>query len=170
MTKRRCEEVSLESTDERIRWRRLIRAHLSITSCGFDPSMSAPGALPDASGKRPVVSALKPSEMINLIDVLDPGLYLDDHTPGNPSAAGSPFVPAEAHTTPLRSPRKSIHGSLGYLSGKVFEFSSPTTSPRSPTSQRNSEADGSASLMSLERIIERVTLNPGTQGFGYTKP
>lgn len=123
--------------------------------------MSAPGAQPAANGKRPAVSALKPSEMINLIDALDPDLYLDDHSPANPSAAGSTLIPAEAHTAPLRSPRKSVHGSLGYLSGRIFEFTSPTTSPRSPTGMRHSDSDGLVPFLTLEKIVERVTLNPG---------
>lgn len=132
--------------------------------------MSAQGAQVDANGKRLAVSALKPSEMINLMDVLDPDLYLDDRSPAYSSAAGSTLVPEEARSAPLQSPRKSVHGSLGYLSGRVFEFSSPTTSPRSPTGMRHSESDGSISYMTLEKIVERVTLNPGTLRPSYTAP
>lgn len=140
------------------------RGALIIPRWTLLPYMSGPSGQAAFNIKAVPSQAPKPRTMINLIEVLDPDFYSEEQDVGTPmqrlSAISLLNLPPRNDIT-ISSPRKSVQGTLGYLSGRTFDFEASSGSPSASSSIKYSEIDGSIEVISLEMLIIRVTLNPG---------
>lgn len=102
--------------------------------------------------------------MINWSEEIDLNLFVFDAPPGTPQTLTSP-APATTNAAPAESPTDSgpsdSQGSLGFSSGRLFDFDTSPGDLSSYNTVKLSDIDGSIELISIERVIERVTLNPG---------